>query len=138
MMMNKSFLLVALLFLLCGCEFLRTAWAKDVESVHYLSLVHILVAPEASVGKRISVVGYLSGETDPVLFLTEGHARQNDVVSGLPVYMVGLKFKPCLENVVRISGRLIEDSGGVFAVSDVSNIWAVESRHLRPASCLVE
>lgn len=137
-MMNKSILVVALLFLLCGFNFLRTAWAKDADGVHHLSLVHILVAPEASVGKRISVVGYLSGETDPVLFLTEGHARQNDVVSGIPVYMVGQDFKLCLEKVVRVSGRLIEDSGGVFAVADVSNIWAVESRHLRPASCLVE
>lgn len=137
-MIKRFFLLVALLFVLFGCDILRTAGAKEVEPIYFLSLVHILVAPEESVGKRISVVGYLSGETDPVLFLTEGHARYNDVVSGIPVYMIGLNFKGCLGKVVRLSGRLIEDSGGVFAVADISNIWVVESQSLKRVSCLVE
>ena len=134
--MMAKFSLIALLGIAVGCMADESTVSSKSDPVFYVSLVSVVTAPSKYVGKRIAVVGYLSRDLAPFLYLSKEHSNFNDIVSGVSVHMREHSYKSCLNQYVRISGRFLSDGPGEYMLVEVSHIWVYRENEIRLSGCL--
>lgn len=91
------------------------------EHILVVSMVTLLVTPEAFAGKRIAVFGYSSGLN---LHLTEDHALFHDPASQILIgdHTDGRIYEDCGERYVRMEGRW-ERYQNSYILTDFTRVW---------------
>ena len=116
-----AFFLISSVIVLITLEEVRSEKTDD-GPVFYLPLISILVEPEKYDGKRVSIVGYLSGDQEPYLFLTDDHSYFSDYTSAIPIYLGDADFARCINRYARVTGRLKLESAITVAIVDVIRV----------------
>jgi hypothetical protein len=89
------------------------------------SLVDLIVRPQELENRRIMVSGFLSRDANLYLYLTEDHAKLEDIASAVLVDsdgLVGLAANHCLERYVSAVGSFGKDAGGEYAILQLDEV----------------
>lgn len=106
------------------------AHSEDDEPVMSLSMVHLIVAPQTFVDRRVSLTGYLNMQANLLLFLTKDHASVSDYASSITVGSpdnFDVFDSPCVDSYVNIQGKVFEVAGPGIVLGDISKIVHAES-----------